>query len=104
MVFLEIPNVPKGTVFAEQVTYINNSLNTTYFLHLLHMYISCPESKIPVAIEPVQLVLLKLFLMICANIKAMLCDTEDSIFKPLIQNTCPSTPVYTFIELLIATG
>ena len=28
-------------------------LNTTYFWHLLHMYIRC-KSKIPVAIEPVQ--------------------------------------------------
>ena len=30
--------------------------------------------------------------MICANIKAMLHDTEDSSFKPLMQNSCPSTP------------
>ena len=34
MVFLEIPNVPKGTVFAEKVTYITEVLCLVTYVQL----------------------------------------------------------------------
>ena len=38
MVFLEIPNVPKGTVFAEKVTYVNVHYEATIYCFGYELY------------------------------------------------------------------
>ena len=77
---------------------INNRLNTTHFLHLLHTYSSC-QSEVPVTIEHGQQALLKLFLNKCVNIKALLRDIEDSFIVGYLCQYSDTT-----IELLVTTG
>ena len=62
----------------ETHTYINNRLNTTYFLHLLCMYSSCQSEVLPVTMKHEQQALLKLFLIMCTSVKALLRDIEYS--------------------------
>ena len=45
----------------------------TYFLHLLHAYVSC-ELKV----ELVTISAINNYSIMCATIKALLCDSEDS--------------------------
>ena len=64
----------------------------------MHMYSSC-QSEVPVIIEHGQYALLKLFLIMCANIKALLRDIEDSF---IVGYLCQYSDKG--FELLITTG
>ena len=73
-------------------------LKTTYFLYHLHTYSSC-QYEVLVTIEYGQHTLLKLFLIMCANTKTLLCDIEDSFNVGYL---CQYSD--TGIELLITTA